>query len=131
MVPLIIEQSSSSGVRPIFEADPEKSYWWGARVECASALSRLERDGLGQDRVEAAFDSMKEILTSGNEVQASDALRTTAMRLLRVHPLRAADALQLAAAIHASENHPTTMDFVCTDAKLALAASKEGFRVLP
>jgi len=58
-------------------------------------------------------------------------VREAARRLLRVHDLRAADALQLAAAVVASENRPSTMQIVCLDARLAGAALREGFRILP
>jgi hypothetical protein len=49
--------------------------------------------------------------------------------MLRVHPLRTADALQLAAAWLAAERRPPTMTFVTLDARLAEAARKEGFPV--
>jgi hypothetical protein len=54
-----------------------------------------------------------------------------ALRLLRNHPLRAADALQLAAALIASEETPQTLEFICLDDRLALAARREGFTVIP
>jgi predicted nucleic acid-binding protein len=54
-------------------------------------------------------------------------VRRTAQRLLRVHELRAADALQLAAASTAAEDLP----FVTLDDRLALAAAREGFVVEP
>ncbi len=38
------------------------------------------------------------------EIDPSDEIRETAARFLRVHPLRAADALQLAAAFAAAES---------------------------
>lgn len=53
----------------------------------------------------------------------------TARRLLRVHALRAADALQLAAAIAASEADPASLDLVMLDEQLAEAARREGFPV--
>jgi predicted nucleic acid-binding protein len=53
-----------------------------------------------------------------------------ATRLLRVHPLRAADALQLAAAIIAAEDDPRSLPFVTLDDRLALAAEREGFPVV-
>jgi predicted nucleic acid-binding protein len=56
-------------------------------------------------------------------------VRQTAIRLLRVHPLRTADALQLAAAIAAAEDHPATLPFVTLDERLAQAAEREGFPV--
>jgi hypothetical protein len=57
-------------------------------------------------------------------------LRRLAQRLVRVHPLRAADAFQLAAALVAAEPDPSGVEFVCLDPRLANAASREGFRVV-
>ena len=59
----------------------------------------------------------------------SNPIRNTAERLLRTHPLRAADSLQLAAAIIAAENDPPTLQFVTLDQQLAAAARREGFEV--
>lgn len=53
-----------------------------------------------------------------------------AHRLLRVHPLRAADALQLAAATIAAERRPPTLTFVTLDDRLRAAADREGFRIV-
>ena len=64
------------------------------------------------------------------EVQPSSSVRRVAIRLLRVHPLRAADALQLGAALVAAEDHPETLPFVTLDDRLADAATREGFEVL-
>jgi hypothetical protein len=60
-------------------------------------------------------------------VEPSDPVRETAVRLLRVHPLRTAGALQLAAAYIASERRPSSLDVVTLDDRLAAAARKEGF----
>jgi hypothetical protein len=49
---------------------------------------------------------------------------------LRVHPLRAADALQLAAAFIAAERRPSSLELVTLDDRLAVAARKEGFAVI-
>ncbi len=64
------------------------------------------------------------------EVDPSDDVRETAARLLRVHPLRAGDALQLAAAFVAASGRPSTLDFVVLDERLAMAAQKEGFALV-
>jgi len=60
----------------------------------------------------------------------STSLRRTAERLLRTHPLRAADSLQLASALVAADHDPTTLEVVCLDARLATAARREGFKVI-
>jgi len=57
-------------------------------------------------------------------------LRDAARRLLRVHDLRAADALQLAAALAAAEGRPMTLTLLCLDDRLGAAAEREGFPVL-
>ena len=51
-------------------------------------------------------------------------------RLLRLHPLRTADSLQLAAALIATNHQPQKLSFVCNDARLSNAARKEGFTVI-
>ena len=63
------------------------------------------------------------------EIEPSDEIRETARRFLRVHPLRAADALQLAAAFVAAERRPSTLAFVTLDDRLRAAASQEGFLI--
>ena len=64
------------------------------------------------------------------EVQPSDQVRALASRLLRVHVLRAADALQVAAALVAAEGHPGSLTLVSLDDRRALAAEREGLRVV-
>jgi hypothetical protein len=68
---------------------------------------------------------------SCTEVLPTERLRSTADRLLRVHPLRAADALQLAAALAWADNAPSGLAFVCLDRPLREAAQKEGFVLIP
>lgn len=72
------------------------------------------------------LDSLAE---AWNEVQPTAALRAAARRLLRVHSLRATDALQLAAAIIAAEGMPASLPIVTLDERLAIAARREGFAV--
>jgi hypothetical protein len=48
---------------------------------------------------------------------------------LRTHPLRSADSLQLAAAIHAAEGEPQSLEFLSLDDRLNEAASRESFRI--
>jgi predicted nucleic acid-binding protein len=52
------------------------------------------------------------------------------VRFLRVHSLRAADALQLAAAFIAAERRPPSLEVITLDERLADAARKEGFALV-
>lgn len=104
--------------------------WWGADIECVSALARLERDGyLGPSLITESLKRLQELRLCWQEVQPTEAVKEAARRLLRVHNLRAADALQLAAAMIVSENRPSALEFVCLDERLILAAQREGFNL--
>ena len=105
--------------------------WWGADIECVSALARLERSGhLPLEDVSEALSRLDELRQSWQEVQPVERVKETARRLLQMHNLRAADSLQLAAALLVSENRPSTLEFVCLDDRLAGAARREGFKLV-
>jgi len=130
IVPLLVEESATTAAMDLYRKDPVLLVWWGSLVECASALARLERDGgLSAGAATEALGRLKDLSSAWHEVQPVEEIRETAARFLRVHPLRTADALQLASAFVASEGRPSTLDFVTLDERLALAASKEGFPV--
>ena len=106
--------------------------WWGSPVECFSAFSRLRRDNLlsasEEDRVRQLIHMLS---TSWTQREPSQDIRDMAGRLLRLHPLRAADSLQLAAALIWAEKNPKGHHFVCLDNRLREAARNEGFTLLP
>jgi predicted nucleic acid-binding protein len=112
--------------------DPEQAVWWATELEALSAIARLERSAeLDVAVAGSALRRLQGLATAWSEVPAGEPVRRTARRLLRVHDLRTGDALQLAAAIVASENEPETLELVTLDDRLALAANREGFPVLP
>lgn len=130
IVPLLVLEGSSEAAVAALEADPDVVAWWGTPIECASALARREREGdLTADGTSVALSRLDALRSTWAEVQPVDRVRATAVRLLRTHPLRAADALQLASAIAVAEDHPETLPFVTLDEHLADAASREGFTV--
>jgi predicted nucleic acid-binding protein len=104
--------------------------WWGTRIECHSALRRREREGglLSADILHA-LKRLASLAESWLEVEPHDALRIRAERILKAHHLRAADALQLAAAIIACGEQTMNVHFLTADARLAKAAETEGFEV--
>lgn len=127
LVPLLLQQPQTKRVRHLLEEDDELVVWWGSAVECASAIARLHRDGHLSAAAERDARSLLDVLRkSWFEVQPGDAVREQAMRLLRVHSLRAADALQLAAALEWA-GAPPEGGFVTCDDRLLEAAQREGF----
>lgn len=131
IVPLLVDELEQKHARAQLEHDTAMLVWWGTPVECVSALTRRERDGsLDSDGMRIALQRLRALADQWHEVLPTSVLRTAAERMLRVHPLRAADALQLAAAIVAAERDPPSLEFVSLDDRLQEAASKEGFRVV-
>lgn len=131
LVPLCVDETSSARVREIYRTDPAVVTWWGSGIECVSALARLEREGaMTADMVSAAIERLSGLGSAWHEVLPSPALRDTAMRLLRVHPLRAADAVQLSSAVIVADREPASLQIVSLDERLAAAARREGFTVL-
>lgn len=105
--------------------------WWGTPVECVSAFARLRRQGeLIAAGLGRARDLLDRLAEDWSEVGPSLEVREHAVRLLGLHPLRAADALQLAAALVWANRRPAGQPFVCLDARLREAARAEGFLVL-
>ncbi len=128
---LLADEPARERMLSRLDEDPEVLAWWGTPVEIASALARRERErALDADQVAAALASARLLADSWHEIVPSAAIRRTAERLLRLHPLRAGDSLQLAAALVAADHDPTTLEIVCLDARLAAAARREGFVVL-
>lgn len=128
LIAMLVTEAASEAVRTEHARDIEMATWWGTQVECVSALARLERErALSSADLAAAFHRLDELASGWIEVQPSQRLRVTAVRLLRTHALRAGDALQLAAASAVAEDHPRSLPFVTRDARLALAAEREGF----
>lgn len=131
IVPLLVNEPASLERGQQLEADHVMLVWWATSVECASALQRLVREGgLDSAGALAAVARLRELEKHWNEVEPTQQVRQQAERLLRLHPLRAADALQLAAAIIAADYDPTGLTFVTSDERLIAAAAKEGFAVL-
>lgn len=131
IVPLLVAEAATRRLQALAARDSGMLVWWGSEVECVSALARLERDGaLDVQEIALAMERLGQLVAGWNQVDPSDAVREVAVRFLRVHPLRAADALQLAAAFLAAERRPTSLEIVTLDNRLGGAARKEGFTVI-
>jgi len=102
--------------------------WWATELECTSAIVRRQRLGHLREEVSAeGFTRLNALRAGWHEVEPGEEVRESAKRLLRVHDLRTADALQLAAATFVAEGRPSTLEFVSLDGRLLAAARREGF----
>lgn len=131
LVALLVDEADSEIRRQQLETDPELAVWWGTPVECESAIQRRFREGsLSAPHARLARERLADLAASWHAVSPVAAVRTLSRRLLRTHPLRAADALQLAAALALSEAGLNEFTFACSDTRLATAAEAEGLHII-
>lgn len=130
LVSLCVEEEDTAQLRRLVEGGIVT--WAVSRVEIASAIERRNREGrLVPEARLRAMTALGELADAWTEIHSIAPVCERALRLLAIHPLRAADAMQLAAALVAVSDRPRGHDFVCTDRRLREAASREGFRILP
>ncbi len=132
LVPLLLPNDRSAALSTLLRSDPEPAVWWASPVECQSALYRRHREGgLPTAVLTRTLERLKALVADVDIVAPTPLLRERARRLLAGHPLRAGDALQLAAALVWCDESPEGDTFVCLDTRLVEAARREGFTVLP
>ncbi|MDF0674746.1 MAG: type II toxin-antitoxin system VapC family toxin [Nitrospira sp.] len=132
LIPLCLQERESPSLRKLLQTDQSIIAWWASPIECLSALSRLRREAvLGIEEERQAQIILRALVAAWTEVEPSEAVREQAARVLRLHPLRAADSLQLAAAMVWCQGAPSHREFVCLDQRLREAGHREGFSVLP
>jgi hypothetical protein len=123
-----VEEPESERLQKLAREDAALVVWWGTSIECVSAIARLAREGRFEPAdEETALGLLRRLATAWTEVLPTARVRDAAIRLLRVHALRAADALQLAAALVWVRDAPASSELVTRDERLADAARREGF----
>ena len=128
IVPLLVRESGSEVAVARLRDEGGLVAWWGSETECRSAIARRRRDGtVTHSAAEAALVRLEMLSKTWLEVSPTDELRMLAGELLARHPLRAADALQLAAALRWCEGDTSGRRFATADVRLAEAARAEGF----
>jgi predicted nucleic acid-binding protein len=105
--------------------------WWGTAVEIHSAISRsLHSGSIDGKESKRAVTSLNRVRSTWTEILPSDSLRDFACDLLDRFPLRAADSLQLAAALTWSRQRPDGKTIICGDKRLNEAAKAIGFSIV-
>jgi hypothetical protein len=132
IVPLCIEEENSKKMGKLLIDDISMVVWWGCWVECVSAFARLRRERIiNYEKENESRAVLKQLAESWNEILPCEEIKIICNRLLYNHPLRAADSMQLAAALLWADKSPVDHVFVCLDSRLCDAARKEGFIVVP
>ena len=128
IVPLLVAETTTRRLQALARRDPDMLAWWG-RQWSASGPDPPRTRRHSNERRGARFQRSKQLATGGMRSNPMSRPRKRG-KVLRVHPLQAADALQLAAALVAAQRRPATLEVVTLDDRLAEAARKEGFELI-
>lgn len=130
LVPLCVVQANSVAAESnagLFA----RVVWWGTYVEVRSAIARLQRTGhMNRDGAKNAAAMLDRLRLDWGVIPPSDEVSDLACDLLERYPLRAADSLQLAAAMVWCRGKPAGRRFLCADRRLSEAARAAGFSVV-
>jgi predicted nucleic acid-binding protein len=129
LVPLCVQQQATKMAESM-----SKEYgivvWWAASVEVRGAFARLLRMGQltspGSVQAQVVLANLR---SRWQEISPGPSLRDQAEHLLDRFPLKAADALQLAAALAWCSGRPRGRGFISGDVQLLDAARQVGFQV--
>jgi predicted nucleic acid-binding protein len=132
LVPLVVRQVGWEAAERWVEEDSDVAAWVLTDVEVQSAIRRLAREGaLSEAEASSAEGQARALRNALYLVTDVEWVRAQAHRLLRLHTLRAADALQLAAALAWADGDLSGRILHTFDRRLGLAATREGFGVVP
>jgi predicted nucleic acid-binding protein len=129
LVPLCVFQPQTVAAQVLY-AKYKIVTWWATQVEIVSGLARLTRTGaMTQQQFLLSKPFVQNLASGWLAVHESASIAPNACRLLELHPLRAADALQLSAALETCEHNPLGFALITADQRLADAARQMGFSV--
>ncbi|MBN1962875.1 MAG: type II toxin-antitoxin system VapC family toxin [Deltaproteobacteria bacterium] len=127
LVPLLIKEKFTIKTKSWLHEDAAIVVWTLTPIEIISALQRRYREGIvDMQQLMHVTKRADELIASCRMVIDVEKVKPLAVRLLCTHSLKAADALQLAAAL-VWAGEPTGRVFHTFDKRLADAAFSEGF----
>lgn len=130
LIPLCIDQPATP-VAKKFSHEYEPVIWWATPVEIRSSFARLWRmKEINESGLVTAHRCLVELESEWREIDPSPSLRDLAEEFPNRYGLRAADALQLAAASIWTMRRPANRPFLSGDHKLLEAARNMGFQAI-
>jgi predicted nucleic acid-binding protein len=128
LVPLCTNEPRSRLAGKFWKQFPQKIVWWETSVEICSALARLERENIITLQKRLNAEKRLEIIEKvWTEIQPAARIKELARTFPAQHKMKAADSLQLAAALFWCKEHPKGKDFISGDEKLIKVAQTVGF----
>lgn len=130
LVPLCANEPRSRLAGRLWKQFTEKFVWWETSIEISSALARLERENKISLRQRLKSEKRLKILEKvWTEIQPENRIKELARTFPSKYELKAADSIQLAAALVWCKEQPKGKNFVSGDEKLTKAAGSVGFTI--
>lgn len=131
LIPVFFKEDSSKILSNLFVERVENVIWDLTPIEIFSALCRRQRQKeISTEEFDRAWRAWQLIESKVYQVRSYESVKDRAVRILRIHPLKAADAMQLAAALVSTKEISQGHYFFTLDRSLCEAANKEGFSVI-
>ncbi|OFZ54114.1 MAG: hypothetical protein A2428_08735 [Bdellovibrionales bacterium RIFOXYC1_FULL_54_43] len=129
---LVSTDKRSSGMLRLLREDSTILVWTMTPTECLSAIhaSGHQAQVPAQSKLAEIVNRLRLLQNSWIEIHQVEWVKKRAERLLSVHGMSTAAALQLGAALVACEDRPDELPIVTFDPELARCASREGFQVI-
>jgi hypothetical protein len=129
LVKRYVREEGTTRVRRLLASDVSATSRFSA-VEIASALGRRAREGaFSEADRDGAITALEADLTSMLVVELTKEIAMRAQALVRRHPLRAGDAVQLASCLYIQGELGEKTSFIGFDNRLTDAARREGLVV--
>ena len=81
LIPLLVEEETTVPLRDLYLVEEGAIVWWGASVECASAVCRLEREErLSPEAVTEALERLDALARSWHRIEPVDEILESARR---------------------------------------------------
>jgi hypothetical protein len=130
LVKLYVKEPGSAAVRAACDRSEALATSRLSYVEAHAAAARRAREGDLSQKAKARFaENWERDWQNYAIVEVSEVVCRLAVELAGRHPLRAADAVQLASALFLRESARQSILFLCFDERLVAAAQAEGLAV--
>jgi len=130
LVKLYVKEPGSTAVRAACDRSEALATSRLSYVEAHTAAARRAREGDLSQKAKARFaENWERDWQNYAIVEVSEVVCRLAVELAGRHPLRAADAVQLASALFLRESARQSILFLCFDERLVAAAQAEGLAV--
>jgi uncharacterized protein len=116
LVPLCTNEPRSISAGKLWKQFPQRFVWWETSVEICSALARLEREKIITPQKRLSAEKRLKVLEKvWTEIQPAARIKELARTFPAQHKMKAADSLQLAAALVWCNEQPKGRAFISGD----------------